>query len=151
MPTEEQFYFQLASGLEYLHFQKDLVHDSIKPSNILISSNKNPQIKLSDFGLKRYRLNQSSVQSPSVDSVNNCWLQDSRCWLACEYFKHPSSKKRPRDKNQWENRIIKSRDIYAAGNIFFYFSSGGFHLFGDNFDQISRNTVSGHQINLFCK
>lgn len=138
MPTEEHFCYQVASGLGYLQKNR-LVHGSIKPSNILISSDKIPQIKLSDFGLKRdVQFNQSSVGN---------WLQDSRCWLAPEILQTGDF-----DADEWPKSSIESKyDVFATGNVFFYFSSRGFHLFGENVDEIISNTTRGHQINLFCE
>lgn len=142
MPIEEQFYFQVASGLEYLHTKALLVHRSIKPSNVLISSDKIPQIKLSDFDLKLRPLVTSTVVS-----ADDCWLQDDRCWLAPELYEYYKG-----EETQSRTNFLKlSGDIFAAGSVFFFFSSGGFHLFGENVNEILTNIKNGHQINLLCK
>jgi hypothetical protein len=57
---------QIASGMEYLHGQ-GVVHRDLKPNNILVSPNTNPElsadgyveVKLADFGLARTKVNTS--------------------------------------------------------------------------------------------
>jgi len=55
---------QIASGMEYLHGQ-GVVHRDLKPNNILVSPNTNPElsadgyveVKLADFGLAKTKVN----------------------------------------------------------------------------------------------
>lgn len=142
MPGNERFLFQLVSGLEYIH-SKSLVHGSIKPSNVLlISSSTDPQVKLSDFGLTR-----ESQTISSFKHASDCTLQHISFWLAPELLQvllqHSS-------RHVTVVHCTKDSDIFAAGSVFFYFLSQGFHLFGDVRD-ILPNTTQGKQVNLFRK
>ena len=142
MPADEQFLFQLSSGLEFVH-SKGFVHGSIKPSNILllVSSNTDPQVKLSDFGLTR--------ESHTISSFNDAvdWnLQHLVFWLAPELLgsllKHSS-------RHVTLIHCTKDSDIFAAGCVFFYFLSQGFHLFGDDVKiDILPNIMQGNHVNL---
>jgi serine/threonine protein kinase len=134
IPSDEQFCFQLISGLEYIHEEK-LVHGSIKPTNILISSRKDPQIKLSDFGLTTTsRLNEGHTTQGSI-----CGFLSSRYWFAPELL------------DNGQNEPTEESDIFAAGSVFFYFLSKGRHLFGDEIHKIIANTKEGIHENIFCK
>jgi serine/threonine protein kinase len=135
IPSDDQFCFQLISGLEYIH-GKNLVHGSIKPTNILISSNEDPQIKLSDFGLTTSRLNEGHTTKQVISG-----FLSSRYWLAPELLENDSS----------DRQCTKESDIFAAGSVFFYFLSKGCHLFGNATHEILKNTCEGNQFNLFSK
>jgi serine/threonine protein kinase len=132
IPSDEQFCFQLISGLEYIH-GKRLVHGSIKPTNILISSSDNdPQIKLSDFGLTTTSsLNEGHTTQRLIGG-----FLSSRYWLAPELL------------DSGKNEPTEESDIFSAGSIFFYFLSKGRHLFGDLIHDILTNTLNGFQCNL---
>ena len=135
IPSDEQFCFQLISGLQYIH-ENSLIHGSIKPTNILISSRNDPQIKLSDFGLTTTsRLNEGHTSQRSIGG-----FLSSRYWLAPELLECG------------QNEPTKESDIFAAGSIFFYFLSKGCHLFMNHLiHDILTNTLNGFQCNLFGK
>ncbi len=135
VPSDEEFCFQLISGLEYIH-KKDLVHGSIKPTNVLISSSQDPQIKLSDFGLTTSCLNDGH----STKRVISGFLS-SQYWLAPELLECQSA----------DRQCTKESDIFAAGSVFFYFLSKGCHLFGNATHEIIKNTSGGIHANIFCK
>jgi serine/threonine protein kinase len=135
IPSDEQFCFQLISALEYIH-GKNLVHGSIKPTNILISSSQDPQIKLSDFGLTMSRIMDEGHTTKRVISG----FLSSRYWLAPELLLIAES----------GDQFTKESDIFAAGSVFFYFLSEGCHLFGDTHEIIS-NTLKGIQKNDLSK
>jgi serine/threonine protein kinase len=134
IPSDEQFCFQLISGLEYIH-EQNLVHGSIKPTNILISSKENPQMKLSDFGLTTSRLNEGHITKREISG-----FLSSQYWLAPELLESDSS----------DRQFTEESDIFSAGNVFFYFLSKGCHLFGDT-HEILKNTCDGNQFNLIGK
>jgi serine/threonine protein kinase len=134
IPSDEQFFSQVISGLQYIHGKK-FVHGSIKPTNILISSRKDPQIKLSDFGLTTTsRLNEGHTTQRSIVG-----FLGSRYWLAPELLD---------PINNGENEPTKESDIFSAGSVFFYFLSKGRHLFGNLIHDILTNTRNGFQCNL---
>jgi serine/threonine protein kinase len=135
IPSDEQFCFQLISGLEYIH-GKNLVHGSIKPTNILISSSQDPLIKLSDFGLTTSCLNDGHTTKRLISG-----FLSSQYWLAPELLECQSG----------DRHFTKESDIFAAGSIFFYFLSKGCHLFGNTIRDILTNPGEGNQFNLFSK
>lgn len=144
LPSDEIALFQLSSGLEFIHGKK-LIHGSIKPSNILISSSPDPKIKLSDFGLTRKRWDEGSTSSGSVGG-----FQSSRfCWLAPELLHELNNKDSITDTTVIE--CTKSSDVFSTGSVLFYFYSRGSHLFGDQVNFILQNTQEGKQENLFRK
>jgi serine/threonine protein kinase len=136
IPSYEQFCFQLISALEYIH-GNDLVHGSIKPTNILIWTNEDPQIKLSDFGLTTSRVNDGHTTKRVISG-----FLSSRYWLAPELLLTAESSDR---------QFTKESDIFAAGSVFFYFLSRGCHLFGNATHEIIKNTSKGIHANIFCK
>jgi serine/threonine protein kinase len=134
IPSEEQFCFQLISGLQYIH-EQNLVHGSIKPTNVLISSSQDPEIKLSDFGLTTSSLNEGHSTKRLIRG-----FLSSRYWLAPELLENDST----------DGQSTKESDIFAAGSVFFYFLSKGCHLFGD-IHEIIPNTLKGIQKNDLSK
>jgi serine/threonine protein kinase len=136
IPSDEQFGFQLISALEYIH-GKNLVHGSIKPTNILISSSEDPQIKLSDFGLTTTCLNDGHSSKRVI-----CGFLSSRYWLAPELLECDSTA---------NAQSTKESDIFSAGSVFFYFLSKGCHLFGNATHEIIPNILKGIQKNVFSK
>jgi serine/threonine protein kinase len=135
IPSDEQFCFQLSSGLQYIH-GKDLVHGSIKPTNIFISSSEDPQIKLSDFGLIKSGGNEGHKTNNAISD-----FLSSQYWLAPELLESESG----------DRQSTKESDIFAAGSVFFYILNKGCHLFGDTHEIIITNTRKGNQFNLFSK
>ena len=134
IPSDEQFCFHLISGLQYIH-GKRLIHGSIKPTNILISSSKDPQIKLADFWLTTTsRLNEGHTTQRSIGG-----FLSSRYWFAPELL------------DCGQNKPTVESDIFTAGSVFFYFLSNGRHLFGDEIHKIIANTKEGIHANIFCK
>uniref|UniRef100_A0AC34F2U1 Protein kinase domain-containing protein n=1 Tax=Panagrolaimus sp. ES5 TaxID=591445 RepID=A0AC34F2U1_9BILA len=45
------FFYQIITGVKYLHFEKEIVHRDLKPENILLDKYLN--VKIADFGLAR--------------------------------------------------------------------------------------------------
>ncbi len=136
-PTHGDFFFQLISGLDFIH-SSGFVHGSIKPSNILLSFGPPPQIKLSDFCLvKPSFLNTTKLlHSPSSK------IDGGIFWIAPEFF------------NGGSNILLeptKLGDIFAAGCVAFYYFSGGHHLFGDQSRSILQNIKQGNQANLLTR
>jgi serine/threonine protein kinase len=135
IPSDKKFGFQLISGLQYIH-ELNLVHGSIKPTNILISSRKDPQIKFSDFGLTTSSLNDGHTSKNLIRG-----FLSSQYWLPPELLECDSS----------DGKFTKESDIFAAGSVLFYFLSKGCHLFGNATHEILKNTCEGNQFNLIGK
>ena len=112
MPSHEQIFFQLVTGLQYIH-EKGLVHGSIKPSNILIYSENDPQIKLSDFGLTFPRWNDK------ISSTDNTGFQSDHYWMASELHKIFEKFERKHSPSIFKPTVAS--DIFAVGKIFFYY------------------------------
>jgi len=58
----------MCSVLQYLHYERSIIHRDINPTNILVDNNFN--IKLADFGLAKtfqrgIKVNQSFVGTPA--------------------------------------------------------------------------------------
>ncbi|KZS03768.1 Serine/threonine-protein kinase ULK3 [Daphnia magna] len=58
----KSFLCQLASALQYLR-QHNIVHMDLKPSNLLLTSRRNPVLKLADFGLAQSLKNRQKETS----------------------------------------------------------------------------------------
>ena len=94
MPTDEQVFFQLASGLEYIH-SKGILHRNLKPQNVLISLTKPVQMKYCGFG-----------SSKSVNERGTCTLsgvKGHQNWMSPEELKLLSEKKIQRGSVESEN------------------------------------------------
>lgn len=113
---DEEFCFQLASGLEFIH-RKKLVHGSIKPSNILITwkTPETPQVKLSDFGLKSPSKSMEEIKK-SANEIGG--FQDSIYWLAPELIQTVQ-------KDDGKIFFTEESDIFSLGRILFYLSRRG--------------------------
>ena len=112
MPSHEQFFFQLVTGLQYIH-GIGLVHGSIKPSNILIYSRQDPQIKLSEFGFTLPRWNNDN------SAFSDSGFMSDKYWLAPELHHAFTAA----DRKDFTTVFIptKESDVYASGKVFFYY------------------------------
>ena len=77
LPHDSTVFLQLAEGLGYIH-SKNLIHQDIKPQNVLISVDSKGKItmKLADFGLSK------SVNERGSNTTNS-GLKGTNKWLAC--------------------------------------------------------------------
>jgi serine/threonine protein kinase len=110
MPSHEQFFFQLATGLQFIH-GKALVHGSIKPSNILIHSSTNPQIKISEFGFTLSRWNNETQRF-----CGSGFLSDDY-WIAPEFIHAFNTAGR----KVAVFKPTKKSDVFATGKVLFYY------------------------------
>jgi len=77
---------QIALGMDYLHGQ-GVVHRDLKPNNILVSPNPNPEpcdegyveVKLADFGMAKTKVNTSA-------SILHAQICEAPSWRALEAF-----------------------------------------------------------------
>ena len=106
---------QIAKGVQHLHLLK-IVHEDIKPSNILISIPKGalgPQLKLSDFGLcHAFRNEFGSEESSFRPAFTNGWMCPSDYQV-----------------DQEGNRN-SSFDIFPMGLVLGFTASNGVYPFG---------------------
>ena len=112
MPPHEQVFLQLVNGLKYIH-DNDLVHGSIKPSNVMNHAIKDPQIKLANFGLIQPQWDKVFFSRGS-SPVSNSGFQSDHYWLAPELLTGDEGV-----------APTKESDIFATGKVFFYY----YHLF----------------------
>jgi serine/threonine protein kinase len=114
---------QIASGMKYLHGQ-GVVHCDLKPNNILVSPNTNPElsadgyveVKLADFGLAKTKVNNSSSMSQSQ-------ICGAAAWRAPEAFAdHEGHPRRFR---------AKKADVYSFAILCSQILSGNLHPFGN--------------------
>jgi len=113
---------QIASGMEYLHGQ-GVVHRDLKPNNILVSPNTNPElsadgyveVKLADFGLAKTKVNTSS-------SMLHSQICGAAAWRAPEAFE---------DQEGHPRRFSAKRaDVYSFAILCSQILSGKLHPFG---------------------
>ena len=97
----------MVSGLEYIH-SKDIVHQNIKPQNILISSSLPVQLKLSEF------------------RVTSAISEASKVWMAPEILEGI-------DETGVAVTALATplSDVWSLGCVFFYFLLRGEHPFGE--------------------
>ncbi len=131
MPSDLTALNQIANGVKYIH-SKGLVHGNIKPTNILISTERPIQLKLSDFGL---------TDLTSVEKKDGNPFNRSRYWMAFEMMQQLLSG----DSSPIQATL--SSDIFSTGCLFFYFLTRGIHLYGPP-SFIVRNILEGNLINL---
>lgn len=117
MPSHEQFFLQLVTGLQYIHDENGLVHGSIKPSNVLINGMENPLIKLADFGLMAQRWDYSNN---SLDDANVSGFQSERYWLAPE-LREIVEDIEPNGAQPISSVPTINSDIFSTGKVFFYY------------------------------
>jgi serine/threonine protein kinase len=113
---------QIASGMEYLHGQ-GVVHRDLKPNNILVSPNTNPElsadgyveVKLADFGLAKTKVNTSS-------SMLHSRICAAAPWRAPEAFE---------DYEGHQRRFSAKRaDVYSFAILCSQILSRKLHPFG---------------------
>jgi serine/threonine protein kinase len=114
----------IASGMEYLHGQA-VVHRELKPNNILVSPNTNPElsadgyveVKLADFGLAKTKVNTSS-------SMLHSQICGAPQWRAPEAFEDREGHPRPFS--------ARKADVYSFGILCSQILSGKLHPFGNS-------------------
>jgi len=114
LPSEVDGLLQMASGLDYIH-SKHLVHQNIKPQNILISTTRPVQFKLSEIGLHRAVPGTSRIwMAPEllgpIDAMNASHLEAGGVCAAL---------------------ATALSDVWSLGCIFFFFLRERGHPFGE--------------------
>eukprot|EP00250_Pteridium_aquilinum_P003675 c13984_g1_i2 orf=223-2751(+) len=112
----------ILAGLSHLH-DVGIVHRDLKPHNVLISSGRMSQAKLSDMGIsKELADGLTSLDTQSTSSGSSGWQAPEQLM---------------RKKQQ-----TSSADLFSLGCILFFTISGGYHPFGRRFER-DGNIING--------
>lgn len=121
-----QFLRDILAGLSHLH-DVGIVHRDLKPHNVLISSGRMPQAKLSDMGISKQLAD--GVTSLDTQSTGS----GSSGWQAPEQLMRRSQ--------------TRSVDLFSLGCVLFFSISGGYHPFGTRIER-DMNIIHG-KLDLF--
>ena len=129
LPPDVLVLCQIAVGLDFIH-SRNLVHRDVKPDNILISATRPVQMKLSDFGFSKKVSPQGTFSQSGLKGTLN--------WMAPEMLQIMDDKPNelPRGSTQ--------SDTFAAGCVFFYFTTRGSHPFGNQIYAVPANICSNN-------
>ncbi len=115
MDTIMQYLEQIVDALEYIHnYRRDnhrLVHQDIKPANILLGAND--EILISDFGIARFVQN---TRSQAISISEEDWV-GTAIYMAPERFRGQPS---------------PATDQYALGIILYEWLTGSYPFYGTN-------------------
>ena len=122
--------YQLANGLEYIHFMK-LIHREIKPANALVWVGDNKVLmKWADFGLTKRDIRYTN-------SMCNLLMENE--WRAPELL----------EKSRASKHYTTKSDVFSEGIVFAYFLLDGKHPYGsDPSHEIPNNISKGNTENL---
>ena len=116
LPPDVLVLYQIAVGLDFIH-SRNFVHRDVKPDNILISATQPVHMKLSDFGFCKKVSPQGTFSQSGLKGTLN-WMAPEMLQImndALDEFPHGSTQS----------------DTFAAGCVFFYFTTRGSHPFGN--------------------
>lgn len=133
VPSTKEAFQQLANGLSYIH-SIGLIHGSIRPTNVLISSTSSVHLKLADFG----------VRLPDMITTT----KSSGHGKYSKEFYHPPELlcSLNNTKNESRNSSDELCDVFSLGCVFYTFATKGdhpFHESGTSIYFINPNIISG--------
>ena len=115
LPSSMDCLRQMAHGLKYIH-SKQLVHRDVKPDNVLISTDPQLCLKISDFGLSK------SISASGSFSMSG--MKGSLYFMAPEILNF-------RDHENRRPRATSASDVFSLGCVFYVFLTEGTHPFGE--------------------
>ncbi|XP_073112844.1 serine/threonine-protein kinase/endoribonuclease IRE1-like [Elaeis guineensis] len=116
----------VVSGLAHLH-ELGIIHRDLKPQNVLISTDRSLNAKLSDMGISKRLLEDMSSLSHHATGYG------SSGWQAPEQLLH--------------GRQTRAVDLFSLGCILFYCITKGKHPFGNYFERDSN--IINNRVDLF--
>ncbi|KAF9618762.1 hypothetical protein IFM89_002457 [Coptis chinensis] len=117
---------EVVSGLAHLH-ELGIVHRDLKPQNILIVKDRSVCVKISDMGISKRLVGDSSSLGHHPTGYG------SSGWQAPEQLVH--------------GRQTRAVDLFSLGCVLFFCITGGRHPFGDHLER-DMNIVK-NQVDLF--
>ena len=163
--TPSQVMYQIASGVQHLHYLK-IVHRDLKPQNILVAPpkilhKKDPSKKhsqevlgparmlISDFGLcKKLEGDQSSFRATTAHAAGTSGWRAPELLIdeGDSLYNHTSTNSENSEPlvidTLSNRRATRAIDIFSMGCVFYYILTNGQHPFGDKYMR-EANIVQG--------
>eukprot|EP01117_Protostelium_nocturnum_P007990 TRINITY_DN2847_c0_g1_i3.p1 TRINITY_DN2847_c0_g1~~TRINITY_DN2847_c0_g1_i3.p1 ORF type:complete len:1039 (-),score=297.49 TRINITY_DN2847_c0_g1_i3:13-3030(-) len=134
--SKRDILFETSKGLAYLH-SLNIVHQDLKPQNVLIDMNN--RVRITDMGCsKKLEVDQSSF-SGNAHSGSCGWQAPEIMSLKQESHRQ---RQLPVGKQLPAYRITKKTDVFSLGCLFAYVLTGGEHPFGPVYERES-NIIKG--------
>lgn len=137
--SEAEILLQISSGLLYLHNQ-NIVHANITPANVYFLENT---IKIGGLDLSQITDECGTFAVDNFHPGADCFLAPEIIAWICESEENLNSPVYGHRSSRLTNKI----DVFAAGCVFFFVLTKGYHPFGTSHLTISNNIMNSKQVN----